>query len=95
MTLDEKIFAHHTLGGCPIEGITPGDVVRVSIEWIIASELTWSVSQSTIIDMKAIIDDYIDDVQNNGGDRSREDLAKRPFLVRSRSRCRPSSLQSP
>jgi hypothetical protein len=32
MTLAEKIFAHHTLGGCSVEGIKPGDVVRVSID---------------------------------------------------------------
>ncbi len=45
MTLAEKIFAHHTIGGCPVEGIQVGDVVRVSIDWVIASELTWTVSR--------------------------------------------------
>jgi hypothetical protein len=46
MTLAENIFAHHTLGGCPVEGIKPGYVVRISIDRIFASELTWSVSLS-------------------------------------------------
>ena len=46
MTLTEKIFAHHTLGGCPIEGLKAGDVVRASLDWVIASELSWSVSDA-------------------------------------------------
>jgi hypothetical protein len=44
MNLAQKIFAHHTIGGCPIEGLAIGDVVRVGVDWIIASELSWSVS---------------------------------------------------
>jgi hypothetical protein len=43
MNLAQKIFAHHTIGGCPIEGLAIGDVVRVGVDWIIASELSWSV----------------------------------------------------
>jgi hypothetical protein len=46
MTLAENIFAYHIIGGCSVEGIKPGNVVRVSIDWIIASKLTWSVSHS-------------------------------------------------
>ena len=77
MTLAKKIFAHHTLGGCPVEGIKPGDVVRVSIDWIIASELTWSVSHSfDPKNMQTIINENTDGVQNHRGDRSREGLAK-------------------
>jgi homoaconitase/3-isopropylmalate dehydratase large subunit len=95
MTLAEKIFAHHTLGGCSVEGIKPGDVVRVSIDWIIASELTWSVSHSLDHkNMQTITNENTNDVQNHGGDRSRENLAKRSFLARSRSRRRPKGLQS-
>jgi hypothetical protein len=43
MNLAQKIFAHHTVGGCPIEGLSIGDVARVGVDWIIASELSWSV----------------------------------------------------
>ena len=43
MNMAQKIFAHHTIGGCPIEGLAIGDVVRVGVDWIIASELSWSV----------------------------------------------------
>jgi hypothetical protein len=31
MNLAQKIFAHHTIGGCPIEGLVIGDVVRVGV----------------------------------------------------------------
>lgn len=48
MTLTEKVFAHHTIGGCPVEGLKAGDVVRVSLDWIISSELSWSVSEMRI-----------------------------------------------
>ena len=37
MNLAQKIFAHHAIGGCPIEGLAIGDVVRVGVDWIIAS----------------------------------------------------------
>jgi hypothetical protein len=43
MNLAQKIFAHHTIRGCPIEGLSIGDLVRVGVDWIIASELSWSV----------------------------------------------------
>ena len=46
MTLAEKIFAHHTTGGCSTEGVAVGDLVRVSVDWIMASELSWSVRPS-------------------------------------------------
>jgi hypothetical protein len=95
MTLAEKIFAHHTLGGCSVEGIKPGDVVRVCIDWIIASELTWSVSHSfDHKNMQTIINENTDDVQNHGGDRRGENLTKRSFVARSRSRRRPKGIQS-
>jgi hypothetical protein len=44
MNLAQKIFAHHTIGGCTIEGLAIGDLVRVGVDWVIASELSWSVS---------------------------------------------------
>lgn len=47
MTMAEKITAHHTIGGCPVDGIDAGDVVRISIDWVIASELTWTASYSS------------------------------------------------
>ena len=43
MTLAQKIFAQHCVGGCKEEGLQAGDVVRVSVDWILASELSWQV----------------------------------------------------
>jgi hypothetical protein len=44
MTLAEKIFAQHVVGEKPAKGLAAGDVVRVGIDWILASELSWQVS---------------------------------------------------
>jgi hypothetical protein len=44
MTLAQKILSHHTVDGCPVEGVRAGDVIRVALDWVIASELTWTVS---------------------------------------------------
>lgn len=46
MTLAQKIFAQHVIGGCPAEGLRVGDVVRVSVDWILASELSWGAMHS-------------------------------------------------
>lgn len=39
MTLSEKILLHHSASS--LASITPGDVVTVHIDWILASELSW------------------------------------------------------
>ncbi len=44
MTLAQKIFAQHVVGDVPPDGLSVGDVVRVGIDWILASELSWQVS---------------------------------------------------
>lgn len=44
MTLSQKILAHHTISNMAPEGVTVGDLVRVSIDWVISSELAWAVS---------------------------------------------------
>ncbi|KAK4940303.1 hypothetical protein LTR10_019519 [Elasticomyces elasticus] len=41
MTLAEKIFAQHVIGEKPAHGLKAGDVVRVGVDWILASELSW------------------------------------------------------
>ncbi|KAK5219258.1 hypothetical protein LTR72_008440 [Exophiala xenobiotica] len=41
MTLAEKIFAQHVIGERPAHGLKAGDVVRVGVDWILASELSW------------------------------------------------------
>ncbi|KIV79205.1 hypothetical protein PV11_06776 [Exophiala sideris] len=41
MTLAEKIFAQHVIGEKPVHGLRAGDVVRVGVDWILASELSW------------------------------------------------------
>lgn len=43
MTLAQKIFAQHVVGEKPAAGLAAGDVVRVGIDWILASELSWQV----------------------------------------------------
>jgi hypothetical protein len=41
MTLSEKIFAAHDIDR---KGqVQPGDIVRVDVDWIMASELSWNV----------------------------------------------------
>jgi hypothetical protein len=42
MTLSEKIFALHDLDrrGC----VTPGDLIRIDVDWVIASEASWAVN---------------------------------------------------
>jgi homoaconitase/3-isopropylmalate dehydratase large subunit/3-isopropylmalate dehydratase small subunit len=43
MTLAQKIFTQHALGSKDAEhGLALGDVVRVGVDWIIASELSWA-----------------------------------------------------
>ena len=42
MTLSEKIFAAHDIER---RGeLKPGDMVRVAVDWVMASEISWSVS---------------------------------------------------
>jgi hypothetical protein len=43
MTLTEKIFAHHASSVPTSAGVRPGDLLRVAVDWIIASEVSWSV----------------------------------------------------
>ena len=44
MTLVEKVFTHHAVDAVPVKGLKTGDLVRVSVDWIMASEVTWAVS---------------------------------------------------
>jgi hypothetical protein len=49
MTLTEKIFAAHDVER---KGeVKPGDVIRVDIDWVIASELSWSGMEKTYDDL--------------------------------------------
>ena len=43
MTLAQKVFAQHVVGKKPARGLAAGDVVRVGIDWVLASELSWQV----------------------------------------------------
>ncbi|KAK4958728.1 hypothetical protein LTR10_003524 [Elasticomyces elasticus] len=45
MTVAEKIFAAHDVSG--IGEVRPGDVIRLDVDWIIASELSWSGMEKT------------------------------------------------
>ena len=42
MTLSEKIFAAHDVERRGV--LTPGDMVRVDVDFIMASEISWAVS---------------------------------------------------
>ena len=49
MTLSQKIFAHHVIGyQGPDVGLQTGDVVRVSVDWVIASEISWIVRMPSL-----------------------------------------------
>ncbi|MCJ1229307.1 hypothetical protein MMC12_005972 [Toensbergia leucococca] len=41
MTLAQKIFAHHAIGDIRPEGLKVGDVIRVGVDWIVSSEISW------------------------------------------------------
>lgn len=43
MTAAQKIFAQHVIGEKPKNGLAAGDVVRVGVDWILSSELSWGV----------------------------------------------------
>ena len=48
MTLAQKIFTQHALGSREAEhGLAVGDVVRVGVDWVIASELSWAGMAAT------------------------------------------------
>lgn len=42
MTLSEKIFAMHDID--QKGSVTPGQLIRVDVDWVIASEASWAVS---------------------------------------------------
>lgn len=42
MTLSEKIFAFHDIDRKG--SVAPGELIRVDVDWVIASEASWSVS---------------------------------------------------
>lgn len=46
MTLAEKILAHHAFKLPSSGGTAAGDLIRVSVDWVIASELSWVVHLS-------------------------------------------------
>ncbi|CAM1505960.1 Fc.00g115970.m01.CDS01 [Cosmosporella sp. VM-42] len=43
MTLSQKVLAHHSVGPIPFQGLSAGDLVRTSIDWVISSELAWEM----------------------------------------------------
>ncbi|KAJ2722242.1 hypothetical protein GGI07_003449 [Coemansia sp. Benny D115] len=47
MTYCEKIIAHHAIGLTAPGDVKPGDMVCVSVDWTIASELTWKGMDKT------------------------------------------------
>ena len=47
MTLAQKIFAHHALDGCDVDGLPVADIARVAVDWILASELSYRVGRPT------------------------------------------------
>lgn len=49
MTAAQKIFAQHVIGEKPKHGLAAGDVVRVGVDWILSSELSWGVCTKTLV----------------------------------------------
>ncbi len=46
MTLTEKILADHAIGHCR-SYVRPGDIIRIKVDWTIASELAWNGMNQT------------------------------------------------
>lgn len=68
MTLSEKIFAHHMLPGNPSTGVKAGDVIRVSVDWVLASEVSWMVSNdfvTTYMDLAVLMTWLLGHAENN------------------------------
>ncbi|KAK4497301.1 hypothetical protein PRZ48_011751 [Zasmidium cellare] len=49
MTLAQKVFTQHALSGIPsgTHGLAVGDVIRAGVDWVLASELSWSSMAQT------------------------------------------------
>lgn len=47
MTLSEKIFALHDVNQTGF--VSPGDLIRVDVDWVIASEASWKVGFSRYV----------------------------------------------
>lgn len=47
MTLSEKIFAMHDME--QNGSVKPGELIRIHVDWVIASELSWGVCHLIII----------------------------------------------
>jgi homoaconitase/3-isopropylmalate dehydratase large subunit len=47
MTLTQKIFAAHSLSPLPETGLHTGAVIRAGLDWVLASELSWSAMART------------------------------------------------
>ena len=43
MTLSEKILDHHSIDPLTTKEMAVGDIVRTSVDWVVASELAWAV----------------------------------------------------
>jgi hypothetical protein len=70
MTLSEKIFAVHDVEHN--EFVVPGDLIRIHVDWVIASEASWAVSEKDLV---------LDDTpmlrqQHQGVERTYEGLGK-------------------
>ena len=48
MTMAEKIFAMHDISRRGF--VSPGDIIQVDVDWIIASELSWKVTKPFVQD---------------------------------------------
>ena len=43
MTLTEKILVHHSIDPLAVEGPVVGEILRISVDWVVTSELAWAV----------------------------------------------------
>ncbi|KAJ5587977.1 aconitase family protein [Penicillium hispanicum] len=48
MTLTEKILAHHSIGSVSSSGLAAGDFVRVVVDWVAASEISYFSMTKTL-----------------------------------------------
>lgn len=62
MTLSEKIFAMHDME--QKGSVKPGELIRIHVDWVIASELSWGVCHGSAALSHTLADLQIGDGEN-------------------------------
>lgn len=77
MNLTEKILAHHATSAPFPGGVTAGDLITITVDWIIASELSWTVSYTLRLVRQPSNKDFpVGDAKNHQRNRGTLPMAK-------------------